>query len=61
MAETLTWGVIDDIAGELGANRWARLKWRQRGIPAEWRIKITQEMMARGVPIALADFERIAA
>jgi hypothetical protein len=61
MPATLTWDVIDDIAEGLGAQRWARLKWRQRGVPADWRIKITQEMMARGVPVALGDFDRIAA
>jgi hypothetical protein len=61
MGETLTWSVIDDIASQLGAKQWARLKWRQRGIPADWRIKITQELMSRGVPVALGDFDRLAA
>lgn len=56
---TLSWRVVDDIAAELGANREARAKWRQpgRGVPAEWKIKITQALMARGVPIALSDFD----
>jgi hypothetical protein len=58
---TLTWRIVDDTAAELGANREARAKWRQpnRGVPAEWRIKITQALMARGVPIALSDFDRL--
>lgn len=58
---TLTWRIVDDIAAELGANQSARLKWRQagRGVPAEWKIKITQALMARGVPVALADFEML--
>lgn len=62
MAEnTLTWQLVDDIAAELGANKEARLKWRQpnRGVPPIWRIKITQTLMARGVPIALNDFDRL--
>lgn len=60
---TLNWRVVDDIAAELGANREARNKWRQtgRGVPDKWRIKITQTLMARGVPIALSDFDRLPA
>lgn len=58
---TLTWRVVDDIATELGASESARLKWRQtgRGVPAEWRIRITQTLMARGIPIALSDFDSL--
>lgn len=58
---TLNWRVVDDIAAELGAKQEARAKWRQqgRGVPAEWRIKITQAMMSRGFPIALSDFDRL--
>lgn len=58
---TLNWRIVDDTAAELGANKEARAKWRQagRGVPAEWRIKITQALMARGVPIALSDFDRL--
>lgn len=57
----LTWNVVDDIAAELGAKREARAKWRQegRGVPAEWKIKITQALMSRGVPIALGDFDAL--
>ena len=58
---TLNCRVVDDIAAELGAKQEARAKWRQpgRGVPAEWRIKITQALMARGVPIALNDFDEL--
>jgi hypothetical protein len=58
---TLNWRLVDDMAAELGAKQDARAKWRQagRGVPAEWRIKITQALMARGVPIALSDFDRL--
>jgi hypothetical protein len=58
---TLTWRIVDDIAAELGAKPEARAKWRQagRGVPAEWRIRITQAMMARGIPVALSDFDRL--
>jgi hypothetical protein len=57
---TLNWRVVDDIAAELGAKDYARAKWRQRGVPAEWKIRITQTLMARGVPVALSDFDRLA-
>jgi len=58
---TLTWRIVDDIAAELGAKEPARLKWRQagRGVPDGWKIRITQALMARGVPVALGDFDRL--
>lgn len=56
---TLTWGLINEVATELGAKEHARAKWRQRGIPAEWRIRITQSLLSRGVPVALSDFDRL--
>lgn len=58
---TLTWGIVNSTAAELGAKKEARAKWRQpgRGVPAEWRIRITQALMARGVPIALSDFDKL--
>jgi len=58
---TLNWRIVDDIAAELGAKDYARAKWRQsgRGVPAEWKIKIAQAMMARGVPVSLSDFDRL--
>ena len=56
---TLTWQLVDDIAAELGAKDYARAKWRQRSVPPVWRIKITQTLLARGVPIALNDFDRL--
>ena len=62
MAEnTLNWRIVDDIAAELGAEKSARLKLRQpsRGVPAEWKIKITQALMSRGVPVALSDFDNL--
>jgi hypothetical protein len=60
---TLTWRLVDAVASELGAKDYARAKWRRagRGVPAEWKIKITQALMARGVPVALADFDRLPA
>lgn len=56
---TLNWRIVDDTAAELGAKQEARAKWRQRHVPPEWRIKITQALMARGVPVALADFDKL--
>jgi hypothetical protein len=58
---TLTWKLVDDTAADLGANESARLKWRQRGrgVPPAWRIKIVEDLMQRGVPVSLSDFDRL--
>lgn len=58
---TISWKLVDQVAKDLGANHWARRKWRQRetGVPQRWRIAIAQELMRRGVPIALADFDKL--
>lgn len=60
-APSITWPLVDQVAGELGATDVARRKWRQegRGVPPVWRIKIVEAMMARGAPVALSDFERL--
>lgn len=57
----LNWKLVDDIAAEIGVAKEARLKWRQpgRGVPPKWRISISQELMRRGIPIALADFDTL--
>ncbi len=61
MPDNFTWKLVDDVAAELGAESAGRLKWRQRsgGVPPKWRISIAQELMRRGVPIALSDFDRL--
>jgi len=61
LENTLTWRLVDEVAAELGAKDPARAKWRQagRGVPADWKIKITQALLARGVPVALSDFDRL--
>lgn len=58
---TLTWKLVDAIAADLGAGEAGRLKWRQRpaGVPPKWRIEIAQELMRRGMPVALADFDKL--
>jgi hypothetical protein len=56
---TLNWRLVDETGAALGAKEEARLKWRQRGVPPKWRIDIAQELMARGIAIALADFDRL--
>ena len=58
---TLNWLLVDSTAAELGVKPEARSKWRQpnRGVPAEWRIRITQTLMGRGIPVALSDFDRL--
>jgi hypothetical protein len=56
---TLNWRIVDEVAAKLGVKREARAKWRQRHVPPEWRIKITQELMARGVPVSLSDFDSL--
>lgn len=56
---TLNWRLVDETGATLGAKDDARLKWRQRGVPPKWRISIAQALMARGIAIALADFDRL--
>lgn len=58
---TLNWKLVDDIADALGAGEAGRLKWRQRptGVPPKWRISIAQELMRRGIPVALSDFDKL--
>ena len=48
---------IDKIATDLGAKRDARLQWRNRGIPASWRLKILEASLKQRGGIKLADFE----
>ena len=57
----LTWKIVDDVAGNLGASDAARAKWRQRGrgVPPAWRIRIVQDLMASGTPVSLADFDKL--
>ena len=57
MANNLTWKLVDDTGAELGVSADARLKWRQRGVPSKWRIRIAEAMMARSMPVALSDFD----
>jgi hypothetical protein len=59
MPNNLTWKLVDDTGATLGAEREARLKWRQRGVPAAWRIKIAEAMMAQSMPVSLADFDTL--
>lgn len=63
LANSLSWTVVDRVAEILGAADSARRKWRQsgRGVPASWRIKIAEHLMREGVPVALAEFERLEA
>jgi len=56
---TLTWQLVNSVAADLGAKEEARLKWRQRGVPPKWRISIAQELMRRGIPVALGDFDKL--
>jgi hypothetical protein len=58
---TLNWQLVDKVANDLGAGEAGRLKWRQRptGVPSKWRIAIAQELMRRGIPVALADFDKL--
>ena len=59
METNLTWKLVDDTAADLGAGADARLKWRQRGVPPKWRIRIVETLMARSVPVSLADFDKL--
>lgn len=34
--------MVEEIAESLGASRAAIFKWRQRGVPSEWQIRIVE-------------------
>lgn len=59
MSQSLSWKLVDEVADRLGASEVARAKWRQRGrgVPPVWRIKIVEDLMSRGTPVALKDFD----
>lgn len=47
------WAAIDALAASLGVSRSARLKWRTRGVPYRWQIRLTVESKGS---ISLHDF-----
>ena len=55
----LTWQKIDQIAAELGATEPARLKWRQRKVPHDWRIRIFEKLTEAGENVAFSDFDML--
>lgn len=59
MQTNLTWKLVDDTGATLGAKADARMKWRQRGVPSSWRIKITEALMAQAIPVSLTDFDQL--
>lgn len=59
MATNITWKLVDDTGEALGVSNDARLKWRQRGVPPKWRIKIAEALMERSIPVALSDFDAL--
>jgi hypothetical protein len=44
----------------LGASSAARAKWRQRGVPAIWQIKIVSDLAAAGRRVELTEFDGLA-
>lgn len=56
---TLAWETVEAIASDLGATRAQRRKWRQIGreVPPAWRIRIADELAARGVLVELRAFD----
>jgi hypothetical protein len=49
--EPITWTLMTDLAAKLGAGFEARRKWRQRGIPARWQLRIASELSRSGYTI----------
>lgn len=45
----LTWPEIESIAADMGANALTVKKWRQRGVPARWKLEIIEKMRRKGV------------
>jgi hypothetical protein len=58
-SSTISWQLVDRTADALGATEPARRKWRQRGVPHVWRIKIVEQLMSEGVPLALGEFRKL--
>ena len=58
---SLTWQKVDQVAAALGATEPARLKWRQRRVPHDWRIRIFEKLVEEGADIALSDFDALEA
>ena len=59
MAQHLTWQLVDELADTLGAGKPARLKWRQRGVPAEWQIRIFEALKSRGHVVDFVEFDML--
>lgn len=49
--EPITWTLLTDIAAKLGAMSETMRKWRQRGIPVAWQLKIASELSRSGYTI----------
>lgn len=45
----LTWTDVEQIAARMGANALTIKKWRQRGVPARWKLDIIAAMRRKGV------------
>ncbi len=43
----LTWTEIETIAARMGANALTVKKWRQRGVPARWKLDIISQNKGR--------------
>lgn len=48
--------LVEELAKSLGASPAAVFKWRQRGVPHEWRIRIVE---ASNKMLTFADFETL--
>ena len=57
MKNTINWNLVTKVATDLGAGECAQRKWKQRGVPPKWQIEISQELMARGIPVAMVEFD----
>jgi hypothetical protein len=49
--------LIDGLAKRLGARDDTRRKWRQRGVPHQWRLPIIESAAEMGVKLSSTDFE----
>lgn len=59
--ERITWSLVDREADALDVSSEARRKWRQtgRGVPLAWRVRIAERLAARGIFVALSDFDAL--
>jgi len=51
--------MLVDWAEEMGASHEARKKWRQRRVPAEWKLRLMERAEIMGLRLRSQDLDRL--